>query len=270
MAKKTQLLKPKTLTLSPRFPSLIKILFSRFQQSNARSVLGRFLLLPTGTNLLFTCLICMLTNGCCGQESQNQLLHMTQLLIHLTTTLGVSLSSPFSYNFLYSLWHKMFGLRHQEDITQMTISMKAGLRFLFNSDNSHYILSSDFFLSTELIPKKRQNKWIDREGFITRKILILKWIFLGNVLTMGYKCTLLSTLIPIRYESTIDTLSDLDQSGLPLVVHRSSAPHHAFANDPRQIMKRIYNRSILHDFTGIKSLEKYLKMYLNIIVYSIT
>ena len=37
--------------------------FSRFHQSNVRLALGRFLLLPIGTKLSITCLICMLTSG---------------------------------------------------------------------------------------------------------------------------------------------------------------------------------------------------------------
>ena len=83
---------------------------------------------------------------------------------------------------------------------------------------------------------------------------------LGNILTMGYKSTLLSTLIPVRYEGTINTLYDLDQSGLPLLLAKSSATHHAIANDPRQIMKRIYNNTIIYVYAGRKSVEKYHKM----------
>ena len=143
--------------------------------------------------------------------------------------------------------------------------MKVG-RFLDNSgissQNTLLFSSSDFFLSTELIPKRRLKKWIDRNGFRTRKILILKWIFLGNILTMGYKCTLLSTLIPVRYESSITTLSELDQSKLPLLITRGSDLDHAFAKDPRPIMKRIYNNSILWEFTGPKSVAQSQKMYL--------
>ena len=123
-----------------------------------------------------------------------------------------------------------------------------------------YCHSSDFFLSTELIPKRRLNKWINRSGFKTRKILILKWMLLGNILTMAYKCTLLSTLIPVRYESTIDTLSDLDRSGLPLLIPRNTSVHQASANDQRPVMKRIYDKSILFTFTGQIGLDKYYKM----------
>ena len=109
---------------------------------------------------------------------------------------------------------------------------------------------SDFFLSTEFIPRRRLNKWIQREGFHVRKLLILKWIFLGNVITLAYKSTLLSSLIKIRYESTIDTLCDLDKSALPALIPAGTPATQAFATDPREIMKSIFNRSIIYPFNG--------------------
>ena len=78
---------------------------------------------------------------------------------------------------------------------------------------------------------------------------------------MGYKSTLLSTLIPICYETTIDTLADIEKSGLPLVIAKSTAMHHAIASDKRPIMKQIYEDSILYQYAGKKSLQKYYEMY---------
>ena len=104
---------------------------------------------------------------------------------------------------------------------------------------------SDFFLSTEFIPRRRLKKWFEREGFQIRKILILKWLFLGNVITMAYKSTLLSSLVTIRYESTIDTVNDLVQSGLPALIPNNTAVQYMFASDPRKEMKNVYNRSII-------------------------
>ena len=114
----------------------------------------------------------------------------------------------------------------------------------------HFIVFSDFFLSTELIPKKRLNKWIQRKGFKIRKILILKWIILGNFLTMGYKSNLLPTLVTINYGKTIDTLVDLDMSGLPLVLPGGSTMQNAIEKDARPIMKQVYKKSIKYPFNG--------------------
>ena len=77
--------------------------------------------------------------------------------------------------------------------------------------------------------------------------MILKWIVLGNILTLGYKTTLLSSLIPIRYEDTIKSLDDLDKSGLPLIIPRGSSLHDHLANDAREIVTRITGRLILLD-----------------------
>ena len=81
-------------------------------------------------------------------------------------------------------------------------------------------------------------------------MLILKWIFLGNVITMAYKSTLLSSLIQIRYEPPIVTLSDLEKSGLPLLIPDGSPVVEALAIDPRESMKNIFNRSIIFPYNG--------------------
>ena len=123
----------------------------------------------------------------------------------------------------------------------------------------HYTLA-DIFIAMELIPRRRLKKCINRDGFGIRKILILKWIVLGSVLTWGYKSTLLSTLVTIRYTKPIDTLADLDRSGLPLVMAAGLAEQQAFENDQREMMKRIYSRSILFQFNR-QTQSKYETMY---------
>ena len=123
-----------------------------------------------------------------------------------------------------------------------------------------YVLA-DIFIATELIPRRRLKKWINRDGFGIRKILILKWIVLGSVLTWGYKSTLLSTLVTIRYTKPIDTLADLDKSDLPLVIVAGTIYQQAFENDQREMMKRIYSRSIILSQLNRQIESKYSAMY---------
>ena len=66
---------------------------------------------------------------------------------------------------------------------------------------------------------------------------------------MAYKSTLLSSLISIRYEATIDTLEDMKQSGLPLLILKSTATHKLIASDPRDAMKQVYKRRILFQYS---------------------
>ena len=72
---------------------------------------------------------------------------------------------------------------------------------------------------------------------------------------MAYESTLLSSLIPIRYEDTIDSINDLDNSGLPVLIWKGSATHEYFSSDSRPMMRRIFNRRILWEMemgkTGI-------------------
>ena len=96
------------------------------------------------------------------------------------------------------------------------------------------------------------NKWINRGGFVfSRKLLILMWLMLAsNLLLWSYKSTLLSTLILIYYENPINTLEDVDGSGLPVLIPKNSAPHWLMATDPRLTVKRIYRKSVLYPFNG--------------------
>ena len=66
---------------------------------------------------------------------------------------------------------------------------------------------------------------------------------------MAYKSTLLSSLIPVRYEAAIDTLEDMEQSGRPLLIMRSTTLHKLIVNDPREAMMRAYERSILFQYS---------------------
>ena len=104
--------------------------------------------------------------------------------------------------------------------------------------------TADFLTSFELIPSGMLWKWIQRPGLNMRQLTILMWIVMGTFLTLGYKSTLLSSLIKIRYEATIDSLHDLDKSGLPLIMAQGTAELDFLKRDPREMMTRIYNRRI--------------------------
>jgi hypothetical protein len=66
------------------------------------------------------------------------------------------------------------------------------------------------------------------------------------------RSTLLSTLIPIRYEKTIQTIEDLDKSGMPFILPGNTATHMLVAKDPRPAMQRIYKKSIVFPFAGFE------------------
>ena len=83
------------------------------------------------------------------------------------------------------------------------------------------------------------------------------------MLTWAYKSTLLSTLVTIRYSQPIDTLADLDKSGLPLAIVDDSIEQKAFEIDQRDIMKQIYNRSILFQ-PNQENEAKYAAMFVTI------
>ena len=69
-------------------------------------------------------------------------------------------------------------------------------------------------------------------------------------MTLAYKTTLLSSLIPIRYEDTIDNMKDLDDSGKPLIMGKASTIYERISSDQSPFMRGIFNRSILVNLDG--------------------
>ena len=101
-----------------------------------------------------------------------------------------------------------------------------------------------------LIPKRWLGRWIQRQGFGARKALILTWFVMGSILTMGYQSILFTTLMQIRYEDTIDTIYDMDDSGLPILLANGTTAVKLFAEDQREVMKRIFGNSICFEWNG--------------------
>ena len=74
---------------------------------------------------------------------------------------------------------------------------------------------SDFTVAFIFIEETVPYGLFQREGFLhSRKLLLIFWLVMGNFILVGYKGTLLSNLVKIEYESTINSYDDLDKSGL--------------------------------------------------------
>ena len=86
---------------------------------------------------------------------------------------------------------------------------------------------------------------------------------MGNILTLGYKTTLLSSLVTIRYEDTIDNIYDIDKSGLPLLLVESGYEVNFIREDPREVMQRLFKRKILISIDGGAPTWAY-KMYVKL------
>ena len=169
--------------------------------------------------------------------------HMIPLSTPMMPIFGYLLLLACWLSFQHCISHKEPGHSCPDSLTRDTIFLKVS--FLSSRTtycNMYILLNLDIFLSTAMIPRRRAIRWINRQGFATRKGVILQWFLLGHVLILGYKSTLLSTLIPIRYENTIDSLTDMANSGLALTVPRATTLHKLISTDPRPSMKEIYER----------------------------
>ena len=111
-------------------------------------------------------------------------------------------------------------------------------------------LCISIFLIEEVIPKR----WMSRQGLVhARKLLIIMWLMLtSNLLIWSYKSTLLSTLVPIYYDKPINTIEEVDRSGLPVLITKNNVVHWLMKSDPRSTINKIWQRRILYPFAGGK------------------
>ena len=102
-----------------------------------------------------------------------------------------------------------------------------------------------------MIDESLPHRWFHRGGFKqSRMFLLFICLFPGNILSMAYKGTLLSTLIPIRYEKTLDTIEDFDKYGPVLGIPGGTVLEWMAASDPRPAMRRINARQEVVPFNG--------------------
>ena len=75
-----------------------------------------------------------------------------------------------------------------------------------------------------------------------RELVVLKWAIMGFLLTTCYKGILLSKLINIEYEKSLDSVDDVLRSNKPVVLDGESAITHLVKSDPRDKIKEIGKR----------------------------
>ena len=99
-----------------------------------------------------------------------------------------------------------------------------------------------------------------RNSFISsRKLLLIQWLLMANILSHIYKGSILSSLININYEQPLDTIEQMVESGLPFYVLGSSAAVWVTKTDQREMVKKLNARRFDMPWEGVTE-EKYLKM----------
>ena len=61
----------------------------------------------------------------------------------------------------------------------------------------------------------------------------MKWACIGFLLTTFYRSVLLAHIVKIDYQKTIDTIDDVLQSEMPLLITKGTAMPFLLAADPR-------------------------------------
>ena len=88
---------------------------------------------------------------------------------------------------------------------------------------------------------------------------MIQWLMMGNIISHIYKGALLTSLIAIRYTETLDTMVQMEESGLPFYVLGKTALEWLAKTDPRELGKKLNERRFDMPFPG-RVEEKYLEM----------
>ena len=128
-----------------------------------------------------------------------------------------------------------------------------------------YIYSNSVFLDSVLAITPSVDETVPyflywRESFPrSRRLLLIQWLIMGNILSHVYKGALLSSLITIQYTKTLDTMSEMEQSGIPLMCPANTVICWLLKTDPRPLGIKLNERRVDMPFPGYTD-EKYLKL----------
>ena len=126
----------------------------------------------------------------------------------------------------------------------LSFHLKINMDIVIKSSTSQI---SDIVLAlSPMVDEPMPNAVPMRSSFTrSRRLLILQWLICAAFLSHGYKSTLLSTLIAIRYTAPLDNLDQMVESGLPFYVFTDNNLFNWVANtDPRESVKRLNERQV--------------------------
>ena len=98
-----------------------------------------------------------------------------------------------------------------------------------------------------------------RESFIeSRRFLSIQWLIIGNVISHVYKGALLTSLINIRYPEPLDTMAQMEKSGIPFYCLGNTVLCWLAKGDPRPLGKKLNEGRFDMPYGGVIA-EKYLE-----------
>ena len=108
-----------------------------------------------------------------------------------------------------------------------------------------------------------------RESFTgSRRFLLIQWLLMGNVISYVYKGALLSSLIAIRYTEPLDTLFEMDISGIPFYCPKNTVICWLLKTDPRRVVKNLNGRRWEMPFPGYTEDKYYDRYYIKYLYMS--
>ena len=92
------------------------------------------------------------------------------------------------------------------------------------------------------------NYVFDKSGSWGRLVLVFQWMVVAYTLSISYKAVLRPIMMKIEYEDTIDTLDDMLESGMKLLLAGDSQLPFFMEADPRAQVKELLNTNRVEYF----------------------
>ena len=94
----------------------------------------------------------------------------------------------------------------------------------------------------------------------SRRLLLIQWLIMANIISHIYKGALLSSLVTISYTDPLDTMDQMEKSGLPYYCAENSVICWLAKTDPRKLGKKLNERRFDMPYSGIIE-DTYLEQY---------
>ncbi len=98
---------------------------------------------------------------------------------------------------------------------------------------------------TGVINEPVQSSWVVNINTRSAAIMLAFWIPLAFFVNAAYRSQLLSNIVALEYEATIDTSEQVLASKLPLAVRTDGIYYDTFTKNPTPILKAIYEENVL-------------------------
>ena len=107
-----------------------------------------------------------------------------------------------------------------------------------------------WFVFATLLDVDVKGKWFSRPASRGKTALMVLWMFMSTILVLAYKNVLLSKLITSTFEEPIDSVDDMLEQKVVLMLPTGTSGHDLFMSDPRENFQQLAKTAKFYQYRG--------------------